>query len=146
MTTKERIIKYLKYKNISKREFYAKTGLSNGFLDSGKHLGTENLATIITHYPDLNIKWIVLDEGDMLNNETTTSQKQVTKKHHLPPTKAHSCDEETMKLLIDEKDKLLESKDKLIEINNKLIEEKDKLLAEKERVITLAFKQLNMKL
>ena len=33
MTSRDRIIKYVEYKGISKNKFYKETGLSNGFLD-----------------------------------------------------------------------------------------------------------------
>ena len=66
MTTKEKIIKYLNFKNISKRDFYRQTGLSNGFLDSGKHIGSDNIKLIVDNYHDLNLDWLVMDEGEMI--------------------------------------------------------------------------------
>ena len=66
MTTKEKVIKYLDFKNISKRDFYRQTGLSNGFLDSGKHIGSDNIKIIVDNYRDLNLEWLVMDEGEMI--------------------------------------------------------------------------------
>lgn len=66
MTTKEKIIKYLEHNNISKRDFYRQTGLSNGFLDSGKHIGSDNIKIIVDNYRDLNLEWLVMDEGEMI--------------------------------------------------------------------------------
>lgn len=74
MTTKEKIIQYLETKGVSKRDFYKKTGLSNGFLDSGKHIGSDNLRVIVDNYPDLNLEWLVMDKGEMIKN--TTSLKE----------------------------------------------------------------------
>ena len=69
MTEKEKICKYLEYKEISKNKFYALTGLSNGFLDSGKSLGADKIKIIIEKFPDLNLSWLVLNEGEMLKKE-----------------------------------------------------------------------------
>ena len=71
MTEKEKICKYLEYKEISKNKFYALTGLSNGFLDSGKSLGADKIKIIIEKFPDLNLSWLVLNEGEMLKKEDT---------------------------------------------------------------------------
>jgi hypothetical protein len=63
MTEKEKIKQYLESKGISKNSFYQKTGLSMGFLDSGKSLGVDKLKTIIENFPDISLDWIVLDKG-----------------------------------------------------------------------------------
>ena len=65
MTEKEKIRKYLDYKGISKNKFYLATGLSMGFLDSGKSLGVDKLKIIISIYPDLSLDWLILDRGQM---------------------------------------------------------------------------------
>ena len=54
MTDKEKISAYLKEKGITKNAFYKKTGLSNGFLDSGSSLSLDKLRTIIDNYRDLD--------------------------------------------------------------------------------------------
>lgn len=66
MTEKEKIKQYLDYKGISKNRFYSETGLSIGFLESGKSLGADKVKIIINTYKDLNINWLVLDEGPMI--------------------------------------------------------------------------------
>lgn len=68
MTTKEKIIKYLDTKGVSKRDFYRQTQFSNGFLDSGEHIGSNNLKIIVDTYPDLSLDWLVLDKGEMIKN------------------------------------------------------------------------------
>lgn len=77
MTEKDKIKQYLDFKGISKNSFYKKTGLSVGFLDSGKSLGVDKLKIIINIYPDINIEWIVLDKGDMIKQQE--SQQNETK-------------------------------------------------------------------
>jgi phage repressor protein C with HTH and peptisase S24 domain len=70
VTTKEKILKYLDFKNISKREFYLNTGLSNGFLDSGKYISTENAEIIISKYPDLSLEWLIMGTGEMIKTKS----------------------------------------------------------------------------
>lgn len=67
MGEKDKIKQFLDYKGISKNKFYSQTGLSIGFLDSGKSLGVDKMRIIINTYPELNIEWLVLDRGPMLN-------------------------------------------------------------------------------
>ncbi len=72
MTEKEKIRKYLDYKGVSKNKFYLATGLSMGFLDSGKSLGVDKLKIIISIYPDLSLDWLILDRGPMIREVTPT--------------------------------------------------------------------------
>jgi hypothetical protein len=70
MTHKEKILQYLEYKRIKPTWFNKTCGFSNGFLDSGKSFGTDKLAIILDNYRDLNVKWLLFDEGDMLLSDT----------------------------------------------------------------------------
>lgn len=78
MTTKEKILQYIDYRGITKRDFYRQTGLSNGFLDSGKHIGSDNLKIIISNYPEINLDWLVMDNGEMIK---TKSKEKVIKEN-----------------------------------------------------------------
>lgn len=64
-TSKDRILQWLDLKGIKAREFYRKTGLSNGFLNAGKNIGDNNLRTIIEAYPELSLEWVVFGTGNM---------------------------------------------------------------------------------
>ena len=44
MTTTERLLQFVEYKGISKYEFHKKNGLSNGFLDKSRAIGTDKCA------------------------------------------------------------------------------------------------------
>ncbi len=65
MTEKEKIKQFIEDKGVNPSQFYKKTGLSNGFLDSGKSIGADKIKIIISHYPDLNLYWLIADEGEM---------------------------------------------------------------------------------
>lgn len=75
MGEKEKIKKYLEYKGISKNKFYVRTGLSVGFLDSGKSLGVDKARIILNIYSDLNPDWLILDKGEMLKPESPETEK-----------------------------------------------------------------------
>ena len=70
MTSRDRIIKFVEYKGISKNKFYKETGLSNGFLDKNNHPGADKIEKIIYSYPELCAEWLITGEGSMLKNDT----------------------------------------------------------------------------
>lgn len=63
---KERIIKYLKLKGISKYEFYNTTGISNGILSQKSGISEENILRFISYCKDVNPIWLLTGEGPML--------------------------------------------------------------------------------
>jgi len=107
MTDKEKIIQYLKVKNVSKNKFYKKTGFSVGFLDSGSSLGVDKLRIIIDNYPDFNSSWLLTGEGEMLLTEE--------KKQDTDVSSIRDCENcEHLKEKIDMLQQLLESKTETI--------------------------------
>lgn len=126
MNEKEKIKKYLEYKRISKNKFYVTTGFSIGFLDSGASLGADKNKTILDNYPDLNLRWLVLDEGDMilpplLDHETNqnTSPKKVKR--------------DSLEILHD----LIRTKEELIKIQKTQIDLLEQKLKDLENVIVM---------
>ncbi len=68
-TSKNRIIQYLDIKGISKKEFYEKTEIKRGFLDTDKlksNISDVFLANIIAVYDDMNLYWLITGKGEML--------------------------------------------------------------------------------
>lgn len=65
----DRIIEYLEYKGISKYKFYKETGLSNGFLDKKGSIGADKCEIIFSHYPDLNLEWLITGQGEKLKED-----------------------------------------------------------------------------
>ncbi len=68
MSAKKRLSTYLDEKGISRADFSRDTGLSNGYLNSGNSIGSDKIEIIISTYPDLNLRWLITGEGDMLKN------------------------------------------------------------------------------
>lgn len=72
-TSKERLLYFLDSKGIKKAQFYRDTGIKRGFLDTDKMdsaISDVFLATILDVYKDLNISWLVQEQGEMEVNKT----------------------------------------------------------------------------
>ena len=67
---KGRILQFIDYKGLSKRKFYAETGLSNGILDKASGLSVETLEKIYLTFPELSLEWLVTGKGEMLKKES----------------------------------------------------------------------------
>ena len=77
----ERLLKYIDYQGDTKYKFYKKTGLSNGFLDKNRNIGSDKCEIISVHYPNLNLDWLITGKGEMLkpNIEEMLSNKTIEK-------------------------------------------------------------------
>lgn len=69
MDTKSNLLIFIKEKNLSKTDFYKKTGLSNGFLDKGGSVTSANLETILNTFPEISLDWLVTGRGPMLRSD-----------------------------------------------------------------------------
>lgn len=57
---------YIAAKSLSARRFEALCGLANGYTRTAKSVGTDKLQAIKRACPDININWLVLGVGPML--------------------------------------------------------------------------------
>lgn len=78
----DQILKFIKYKGISKSKFYKETGLSNGFLDKVKDIGHSKLLKILSTYPEINPIWLILGKGEMIIKSKSFSLKEEEFKDH----------------------------------------------------------------
>lgn len=62
MTDKEKLLEFLTKSDISKKNFYERTGFSQGFLNSGKSMGVDKLKIIIDAYPRFNYRSLLFDK------------------------------------------------------------------------------------
>lgn len=63
---KQRILQYAENLGISKREFYAKIGVSRGTLEAKTGITEDVLAKFIAVYPEISLDWLIKGEGPML--------------------------------------------------------------------------------
>jgi phage repressor protein C with HTH and peptisase S24 domain len=78
MGIRERLIKYLIYKNISKYKFYQKTGFSNGFLDKSGAIGSDKCEKICYEFPDINLEWLITGKEPMLKGQAEVTLQPAT--------------------------------------------------------------------
>lgn len=68
MSVKERIIEFIKYKNIGQAAFEKSVGLSNGYVNNiRKSIQPDKVQKIALKYPELNTGWLMTGNGEMLN-------------------------------------------------------------------------------
>ena len=63
---KDRILYYIENLSISKREFYSKTGISRGTLESPTGITEDTLAKFIATYPEVSLEWLIRGEGEIV--------------------------------------------------------------------------------
>lgn len=76
VTTKQRILQFIGYKNITKSVFLYTTNIKRGFLDKDKLRGSVSdhlLAKIIVAYPELSLEWLITGNGSMINKITNNN-------------------------------------------------------------------------
>lgn len=66
MNSKEKLIEYAEYKGYSIYKIEKIIGVSNGSLKSGKDFGVDKLLKIRDNCPDLNMDWLIFNEGEMI--------------------------------------------------------------------------------
>lgn len=75
MTVKERLILYIKSKNLSQRKFEIIVGLSNGYVNNiNKSIQPDKIQKIALQFPDLNTGWLLAGEGEMLKGNSGDTQ------------------------------------------------------------------------
>lgn len=68
MAVKERLIEYVRYKELSKSEFCRIIGVSNAFISSiRKSIQPDKIESIALNFPELNLTWLLTGQGQMLN-------------------------------------------------------------------------------
>jgi phage repressor protein C with HTH and peptisase S24 domain len=77
MDIRNRIIKYIDYKGISKYRFYQDIGVSNGFLDKVGSIGSDKCEKISYQYPDINLIWLITGKGKMLKEDSHTNNTYI---------------------------------------------------------------------
>lgn len=66
ISVNQKLLQYAEHKEISQRKFTASLGLSEGVLRKGKNVGSGCLKKIKEKYHDLNMNWLLFDEGNMI--------------------------------------------------------------------------------
>ena len=67
---KQRILKLIDSLGISKREFYAKTGISRGTQESSTGITEKTMAKVFAVYSDINPEWLLTGNGEMMRKNS----------------------------------------------------------------------------
>jgi hypothetical protein len=66
---KHRILQFAESLNISKRDFYAKIGVSRGTLEANSGITEDVMAKFIAVFPDISLDWLIMGKGPMLRDK-----------------------------------------------------------------------------
>lgn len=116
-TVKQRLVKYLRFKSIGQNKFEAMAGIGNGYISNLKRApGTGHLTKILNAAPDLNERWLMTGQGEMLKTEKKEEEPR--------PTFDVTVDKDTLiKLLLHANEHMSEQMAELLERIKNLEEE-----------------------
>ncbi len=66
---KQKILLYLTKKGVSEYEFYKKSGITRGILAQNNGISEDNLARFLAYAPEVNEKWLLTGEGEMIKDD-----------------------------------------------------------------------------
>ena len=64
---KQRILQYVDYLGITKREFYRQTGISRGTLESNSGITEEIINKFLAVYKEISLYWLIHGSGEMIH-------------------------------------------------------------------------------
>lgn len=79
---KQRLLRYLDFKGIDKKEVYTNTGISNGIFSQKTGMNEDSIMRFLNYYTDLNKEWLFTGKGNMLISESKSQEtKEVEVKY-----------------------------------------------------------------
>lgn len=77
----ERLDEYMRYAGLNDNKVTVQCGLSNSIIGNarkrGRSLNGENIVKIISVYRDLNARWFLTGEGEMIASDTVSSDSEI---------------------------------------------------------------------
>ncbi len=114
MTINERIRILLKSTGITYKKLAEEMGYTPQYVSAltiGKEIGLEPIHRLSLYFPNLNVKWLMWEEGEMFNDVNIVAEKQAD---YGKPSSNNAI--ELLALQLEKKDKQI---DKLLELLNK---------------------------
>lgn len=144
MTVKQRLILFAKSEEKSVRTFEIKCGLIVGYINAiRKSISPDKIQSIVSHYPQLNIDWLLTGHGEMLKSEynpvkTASAKEPVSNLKSLigdsPPPDQNTIWTTLMKL-VESNTQLIQSNQALVEAQT-MLSQAHKILAETNAKLT----------
>jgi len=123
MAVKERLIEYIKYRNMSVRAFCRSVGVSETYVSSMRNsIQPQKLVRITVKYPDLNTAWLLTGDGEMIRD-------------------AEGLNDPTRDILVHTASEIF--KDKLIEMFKSGEIYSSEVIREKEKIIRELYKKID---
>lgn len=117
-SVKQRLMKFMSYREMSASRFERMCGLSNGYFNKLRNApGLDKIDKMLRVFPELNREWVLTGEGSMLNEGYTTFEP-VGLATPMSPTAMTETEKEVV--LLQAK---LEEKEKMIELLKQQLEE-----------------------
>ena len=69
---KQRILQYIENKYVSKRDFYIKSAISRGTLESNTGITEDILAKFLAIHPEVSLDWLINGSGDIIKKDSVT--------------------------------------------------------------------------
>ncbi|MDA3865618.1 MAG: hypothetical protein PF489_02585 [Salinivirgaceae bacterium] len=76
---KQRILHFIDNEGISKRAFYASTGISRGTLENISSLTEDSMSKFLATYENINADWFLYGKGSIykIDNNTAVNEKNI---------------------------------------------------------------------
>ena len=120
-SVKQRLMKFMSYREMSASRFERMCGLSNGYFNKLRNApGLDKIDKMLRVFPELNREWVLTGEGSMLNEGYTTFEP-VGLATPMSPTAMTETEKEVVLLQakLEEKEKMIDLlKQQLEELNN----------------------------
>lgn len=76
MDVKSRLLEFVAYTKLSKRKFQESIGVSNSYIQNiSEGIGADVLNRISIQYPDLNTRWLLTGDGEMIKKQIFNKEK-----------------------------------------------------------------------
>ncbi|HIZ87584.1 MAG TPA: hypothetical protein IAC03_05425 [Candidatus Coprenecus pullistercoris] len=122
-TVKERLIRYISYKGLSKNKFETACGFGSRYVSNIRvSIPPDKIKIISLNFPDLNTGWLLTGEGEMLRENSPKTSDSAS----LPET-GYSGSETLLMRIIEGKDAKIEELSRRIgelEAENRLLKER----------------------
>lgn len=139
MSVKNRILEFIRYRDMAVSQFESLCGLSNGYISSMRlGFGTRKLENVLNYFSDLSREWLLYGEGEMLKPQAPSIANSGIMDISGRSNKIHNVHSNDSGL--GDKAEIKRLKEIITEKSN-LIDEKERLIAEKERTISLLINQ-----
>lgn len=120
-SVKQRLMKFMSYREMSASRFERMCGLSNGYFNKLRNApGLDKIDKMLRVFPELNREWVLTGEGSMLNDGYTTFEP-IGVATPMSPTAMTETEKEVVLLQakLEEKEKMIDLlKQQLEELNN----------------------------